>query len=155
MFKALVQHHMLCTAPCFAQSWAAEETALALQVKGNKVYSKLKFESGVHRVQRVPATESSGRVHTSTATVAIMPEVGATHLPSCVWLKEMVASCLHQSVRLLQSPMHCEGICADLTVDQLLIAAVPPLLPTMQLPAQCHRSKTPVCDGRWTTWTCR
>lgn len=39
------------------------------------VYSKLKYESGVHRVQRVPATETSGRVHTSTATVAIMPEV--------------------------------------------------------------------------------
>lgn len=40
-----------------------------------RVYSKLKYESGVHRVQRVPATETSGRVHTSTATVAIMPEV--------------------------------------------------------------------------------
>ena len=39
------------------------------------MYSKLKYESGVHRVQRVPATESSGRVHTSTATVAVMPEV--------------------------------------------------------------------------------
>ena len=39
------------------------------------MYSKLKFESGVHRVQRVPATESQGRIHTSTATVAIMPEV--------------------------------------------------------------------------------
>ena len=39
------------------------------------MYSKLKFESGVHRVQRVPATETQGRVHTSTATVAIMPEV--------------------------------------------------------------------------------
>jgi peptide chain release factor 1 len=39
------------------------------------VYSKLKYESGVHRVQRVPSTETSGRVHTSTATVAIMPEV--------------------------------------------------------------------------------
>lgn len=38
------------------------------------VYSKLKYEGGVHRVQRVPSTESSGRVHTSTATVAIMPE---------------------------------------------------------------------------------
>ena len=46
-----------------------------VEVKGDQVYSKLKFESGVHRVQRVPATESSGRVHTSTATVAIMPEV--------------------------------------------------------------------------------
>ena len=39
------------------------------------MYSKLKFESGVHRVQRVPATETQGRVHTSTATVAVMPEV--------------------------------------------------------------------------------
>ena len=46
-----------------------------LEVKGDKVWSELKYESGVHRVQRVPATESKGRVHTSTATVAIMPEV--------------------------------------------------------------------------------
>jgi len=46
-----------------------------IEVKGDQVYSKLKFESGVHRVQRVPMTESGGRVHTSTATVAIMPEV--------------------------------------------------------------------------------
>mmetsp|Transcript_84076 Transcript_84076/g.154344 ORF Transcript_84076/g.154344 Transcript_84076/m.154344 type:complete len:199 (+) Transcript_84076:1-597(+) len=46
-----------------------------MQIKGDSVFSKLKFESGVHRVQRVPATESQGRVHTSTATVAIMPEV--------------------------------------------------------------------------------
>ena len=44
-------------------------------VKGDKVYSKLKYESGVHRVQRVPKTESQGRVHTSTITVAVMPEV--------------------------------------------------------------------------------
>lgn len=47
---------------------------LVLDVKGDSVYSKLKWEAGVHRVQRVPATESQGRVHTSTATVAIMPE---------------------------------------------------------------------------------
>ena len=46
-----------------------------MEVKGNRVYSKLKYESGVHRVQRVPQTETQGRVHTSTATVAIMPEV--------------------------------------------------------------------------------
>jgi peptide chain release factor 1 len=46
-----------------------------LEVQGDRVYSKLKYESGVHRVQRVPATEAQGRVHTSTATVAIMPEV--------------------------------------------------------------------------------
>jgi len=44
-------------------------------VKGNQVFSKFKYESGVHRVQRVPKTESQGRVHTSTITVAVMPEV--------------------------------------------------------------------------------
>ncbi|KXZ55752.1 hypothetical protein GPECTOR_2g1302 [Gonium pectorale] len=46
-----------------------------LQISGTSVYSKLKWEAGVHRVQRVPATEAAGRVHTSTATVAVMPEV--------------------------------------------------------------------------------
>ena len=46
-----------------------------LEIKGDSVYSKLKFEAGVHRVQRVPVTEAGGRVHTSTATVAVMPEV--------------------------------------------------------------------------------
>jgi len=43
-------------------------------IEGDRVFSRLKFESGVHRVQRVPATESSGRIHTSAATVAVMPE---------------------------------------------------------------------------------
>ncbi len=46
-----------------------------LEIQGEQVYSKLKFEAGVHRVQRVPLTEAGGRVHTSTATVAVMPEV--------------------------------------------------------------------------------
>jgi peptide chain release factor 1 len=45
------------------------------QVKGRGAFSRLKFESGVHRVQRVPVTESAGRIHTSTATVAVLPEV--------------------------------------------------------------------------------
>jgi peptide chain release factor 1 len=45
------------------------------QVKGKGAYSRLKYESGVHRVQRVPATESQGRIHTSTATVAVLPEI--------------------------------------------------------------------------------
>jgi peptide chain release factor 1 len=45
-----------------------------LQVHGDGAYSRLKFEGGVHRVQRIPATESSGRIHTSTATVVVMPE---------------------------------------------------------------------------------
>jgi peptide chain release factor 1 len=43
-------------------------------IEGKGVYSHLKYESGVHRVQRVPATEASGRIHTSTATVAVLPE---------------------------------------------------------------------------------
>jgi peptide chain release factor 1 len=47
---------------------------IVVSVKGEDVYGKLKFESGVHRVQRVPATESQGRIHTSAATVAVMPE---------------------------------------------------------------------------------
>ncbi len=47
---------------------------IQLEVKGEDVYGTLKFESGVHRVQRVPATEAAGRVHTSAATVAVMPE---------------------------------------------------------------------------------
>jgi len=46
-----------------------------VKISGRGVFDKLKFESGVHRVQRVPLTESSGRIHTSTATVAILPEV--------------------------------------------------------------------------------
>lgn len=47
---------------------------LVLMIQGDNVYSKLKFENGAHRVQRVPETESAGRVHTSTATVGVMPE---------------------------------------------------------------------------------
>ena len=48
---------------------------VSFMINGQGAYSRLKYESGVHRVQRVPATESGGRIHTSTATVAIMPEV--------------------------------------------------------------------------------
>ncbi|ADL34555.1 peptide chain release factor 1 PrfA [Butyrivibrio proteoclasticus B316] len=48
---------------------------VSFMIKGNGAYSRLKFESGVHRVQRIPATESGGRIHTSAITVAIMPEV--------------------------------------------------------------------------------
>ena len=47
---------------------------IIFEVKGKGVYSRLKYERGVHRVQRVPVTESSGRIHTSTATVAVLPE---------------------------------------------------------------------------------
>lgn len=48
---------------------------IVLKISGKEAYNSLKFESGVHRVQRVPTTESSGRIHTSTATVAVLPQV--------------------------------------------------------------------------------
>lgn len=48
---------------------------VSFEIRGNGAYSQLKYESGVHRVQRVPSTESSGRIHTSTVTVAVLPEV--------------------------------------------------------------------------------
>ena len=51
-----------------------------LMIKGNDVYKKLKYESGSHRVQRVPVTETQGRVHTSTATVLVMPEVETANI---------------------------------------------------------------------------
>jgi peptide chain release factor 1 len=51
-----------------------------VEIAGDGAYSRLKFESGTHRVQRVPSTESSGRIHTSTATVVVMPEVEETEI---------------------------------------------------------------------------
>ncbi len=57
--------------PCDAGGYSQIE----FLVKGDNVYSKLKYESGTHRVQRIPETESGGRIHTSTATVAILPEM--------------------------------------------------------------------------------
>jgi peptide chain release factor 1 len=53
---------------------------VVFMVKGDSPYAKLKFESGVHRVQRVPATESQGRIHTSTVTVAVLPEAEETDI---------------------------------------------------------------------------
>ncbi len=53
---------------------------ISMLIKGENVFSKLKFESGSHRVQRVPQTESQGRVHTSTATVIVMPEIEAVEV---------------------------------------------------------------------------
>jgi peptide chain release factor 1 len=53
---------------------------VTIAVKGHGAYSRLKYEAGVHRVQRVPQTESQGRIHTSTATVAVLPEVDAVEV---------------------------------------------------------------------------
>ena len=66
-WKIEVTHEVEGTSGGFAQ--------IEYSIKGDNVYSKLKFESGVHRVQRVPETETGGRIHTSTATVLVMPEV--------------------------------------------------------------------------------
>jgi peptide chain release factor 1 len=74
-----------------SQGWktnllSANETGIGgykevvFEVKGKNAYSRLKYESGVHRVQRVPSTETSGRIHTSTATVAVLPEADAFEL---------------------------------------------------------------------------
>ena len=51
------------------------------EIRGRGAFAKLKFESGVHRVQRVPDTEASGRIHTSTATVAVLPEAQDVDVP--------------------------------------------------------------------------
>ena len=58
-----------------AESEAGGFTRVAFMIKGNEVYGRMKFESGSHRVQRVPKTETQGRVHTSTATVLVDPEI--------------------------------------------------------------------------------
>ena len=62
---------MIDESPCEAGGYSL----VSFMIKGENVYSRLKFESGAHRVQRVPKTEASGRIHTSTATVLVMPEV--------------------------------------------------------------------------------
>lgn len=62
---------MIDESPCEAGGYSL----VSFMIKGDSVYSRLKFESGAHRVQRVPKTEASGRIHTSTATVLVMPEV--------------------------------------------------------------------------------
>ena len=59
----------------FSEAEGSGYKEVVMEVKGENVYSKLKWEAGVHRVQRVPATETQGRIHTSTASVAVMPEV--------------------------------------------------------------------------------
>ena len=72
---------------CETKGWKVEVTGMSpgtsggfkeivMNITGNKIYGTLKYESGVHRVQRVPKTETQGRVHTSAATVAVLPEAG-------------------------------------------------------------------------------
>ena len=56
------------------ETLGAHDGSYTLEIKGDGAYSVFKFEGGTHRVQRVPETESQGRIHTSTATVAVLPE---------------------------------------------------------------------------------
>ncbi|MGU0057293.1 PCRF domain-containing protein [Enterobacter hormaechei] len=62
------------------RAWRLRKEVIA-KISGDGVYGRLKFESGGHRVQRVPATESQGRIHTSACTVAVMPELPEAELP--------------------------------------------------------------------------
>lgn len=58
----------------------AQLSDIALRIKGPGVFTKLQYEAGTHRVQRIPTTERSGRIHTSTATVAVLPEIAETQI---------------------------------------------------------------------------
>ncbi len=61
--------------------WKVEQVSdTAIRMRGPEVFTKLQYEAGTHRVQRVPSTERSGRIHTSTATVAVLPEILETEV---------------------------------------------------------------------------
>lgn len=63
------------------QGWKVEELSdSAIRIRGAGAFTKLQYEAGTHRVQRVPTTERSGRIHTSTATVAVLPEIPETEI---------------------------------------------------------------------------
>ncbi len=63
------------------QGWKVEYiTDNAIRIRGSQVFNKLQHEAGTHRVQRIPETERSGRIHTSTATVAVLPEIPETEI---------------------------------------------------------------------------
>ncbi len=63
------------------QGWKVEQVSdTAIRIRGTQAFTKLQYEAGTHRVQRVPTTERQGRIHTSTATVAVLPEIPETEI---------------------------------------------------------------------------
>lgn len=74
------KHHLKVELMSQNENEAGGMKEVVIRVSGEKPYGQLKFEGGVHRVQRVPVTESQGRIHTSTATVAVLPEASETDI---------------------------------------------------------------------------
>jgi len=105
---------------------ASAQCCPCVQIVGDSVYSKLKWESGVHRVQRVPATEAAGRVHTSTATVAIMPEVDEVDVQVGVcwpWRSAIACNCNECALLPWKLMLHAER--SDLPLRLAWQAACP------------------------------
>lgn len=86
-----------------------------MEISGKDVYSKLKFESGVHRVQRIPTTETSGRIHTSTVTVAVLPE--AEEVDIAIEPKDLRIDVFRAS--------GCGGQCVNTTDSAVRITHIP------------------------------